>query len=243
MEETEQISEKKISECRNAVRTDPQDADLHCKLGDLLAQKGELENAFSEYWEANRLDPQINAHSKFFSSMFKRYSQCDWRRRLSGFMAALRVDPENADLATEVELAQITFAGEQYEKGRTLAVKGDLMGAIERYREALDVQNDYDKARLSLSAALLRNGDPVGALWEIIELAGKTPWRMLLVQYSHLLAATIILAWSLGLIHLRNLERFLPRLAAFPLAIMLFAFCYKRFFRPIREKPTAWKSS
>ncbi|MHB8655171.1 MAG: tetratricopeptide repeat protein [Terriglobia bacterium] len=243
MEETEQIPEKTISECREAVHADPQNADLHCKLADLLTQKGELETAFSEYWEASRLEPQVNAHSKFFFSVFTKYSKCDWRRRLSGFMAALRVDPENANLATEVELAQITFAGEQYEKGRTLAVKGDLMGAIERYREALDVQNDYDEARLSLCAALLKNGDPVGALWEIIEYVGKTPWRRLVVQYALLTVATTILAWSLGLIHSTNIEKFLTRLAAFPLAIMLFCFCYQRFLRPIREKPTTKKSS
>lgn len=234
MEETEQIPEKTISECRDAVRADPQNADLHCKLGDLLAQEGELENAFTEYWVANRLEPQINAHSKFFFSMFKKYSQCDWRRRLSGFMAALRVDPENADLATEVELAKITFGGEQYEKGRALEAKGDLSGAIERYREILDVQNDYAEARLSLCAAFLKNGDPVGALWEFIEYVGKTPWRRLLVQYALLLVATTILAWSLGIIHLRNIEKFLPRLAALPLAIMLFAFCSRRFFSPNR---------
>jgi tetratricopeptide (TPR) repeat protein len=223
-----------ISECRSALVADPQNADLHCKLGNLLAQNGELEKALTEYCEANRLEPKIDAHRKFYLAALERYGHGDWKRRLSGFMAASRVDPENGNLATELEIAQITLAGEQYEKGRGLAIEGDLTGAIRRYREALDVRNDFDQARLSLSVALLRNGDPIGALWEFIEHVGKTPLRRLLVQYMLLLAATTILAWSLGLIHSKNLERIFPRLAAFPLAIMFFAFCYKRFFRPVQ---------
>jgi len=57
------------------------------------------------------------------------------------------------------------------------------------------------------------------------------PWRTLTAQYILLLVATVIFAWVLGFFSLSRPMRYLPRLAAIPIGIMLLAHSYRLLFR------------
>lgn len=62
----------------------------------------------------------------------------------------------------------------------------------------------------------------------------RRPFARLFVIYSLLLAATLVCAWSLGLLNLNRIGRQLPRFAAFPIGIILFAYSCKWFLSRMR---------
>jgi hypothetical protein len=59
----------------------------------------------------------------------------------------------------------------------------------------------------------------------------RIPWKTLLYEYVLLFAAALILAWVLGIVNLNHPARFLPRVAALPVAIILLEYCFKRFLK------------
>jgi hypothetical protein len=85
------------------------------------------------------------------------------------------------------------------------------------------------KAHDNIVKALLRMGDLVGAFSESTAPICATPAGRLLTQYALLLMAITLLSWCLGIPILSHLERYLPRLAASPLPIMILFYIYKRF--------------
>jgi hypothetical protein len=66
---------------------------------------------------------------------------------------------------------------------------------------------------------------------EFFEAVIKAPWGKIVAQYALLLVGTAIIAWSLGLPILNHPDRYLPKLVALPIAVMLFGHFYKRFLR------------
>ena len=53
--------------------------------------------------------------------------------------------------------------------------------------------------------------------------------QSLFAQYLMLLIAIVLLAWAGGWLNLNRPTKYLPRLAAIPVAIMLFAYYFRRF--------------
>jgi tetratricopeptide (TPR) repeat protein len=220
-----------ISECREVLSIDPENTDVRVLLGDLFARNGKYEAAFAEYREANRLGADIEPHHRLQSAISERCQGLSARRQFAEYEAGLRVDPENIDLAMGRMVFSSVVAGEQYRMGLGVESLGDLDEAIAQYRKALSFSHTHDEARYALCRALLRNGDPIGAFSEFIEAVVKGPWGKFLVQYTLLLVGTTIIAWSMGLPILSRLDRYLPKLVALPIAIMLFGHFYKRFLR------------
>ena len=86
-----------------------------------------------------------------------------------------------------------------------------------------DVSRDIGP--LEVREASKRLGRPIANFWH------RTLWRRLLGEYFLLLGATLIFAWVLGFLKLNHPMRSFSRIAAFPIAIMLSVYCYKRFFK------------
>ena len=220
-----------ISECREVLGIDPENADVRVLLGNLLARNGKYEEAFAEYREANRLEGHIDPHHHLESAIWKRCEGLSARAQLAEHEAGLRVDPESRELETSLMAYLIIVAQEQYNRGVGLEALGDLDRAITRYRKALSFSRGHDEARNALCRALLRNGDPIGAFSEFFQTVVKGPWGKIVTQYAFLLDGTTIVAWSLGLPILNHPYRYLPKLLALPIAIMLFGYFYKQFRR------------
>jgi tetratricopeptide (TPR) repeat protein len=227
-----------ISECREVLGIDPENSDVRVLLGDLHARNGNYEEAFAEYREANRLEgnveqtlSKIDPHLRLESVIRESCKGLSVRRQLAECEAGLRVDSENYPLEVSRMILSMNVANEQYERGVGLEQLGDLDGAIAQYREALRFSRGHTRARPALCRALVWNGDPIGAFSEFVQAVVKGPWGEILIQYILLLVSTTIIAWSMGLPILSRPNRYLPKLAALPIAVMLFGHFYKRFLR------------
>jgi len=209
----------------------PENADARVLLGDLLARSGKYEEAFAEYRKANRLAANLDAHLNLALAIWKRCRGLSASRELAEDEAGLRVDPENRELEAGRMAVSLIVAQEQYKRGLGLEELGNLQGAITQYRKALSFWRWHDESRHALCRALLRNGDPIGAFSELLQAVVKGSWGETLTQYALLLVAITIIAWSVGVPVLNRPERYLPKLAALPIAVMLFGHFYKRFLR------------
>ncbi len=136
---------------RLAVALSPDDAVAQTRLGSNLLDAGEVHEAVSHLEAAARLDPKNQS-------------------ALSALQRALRQDgqPARAE-AVKKRLVELLHARDEADqnlvasielnnRGAELEKKGDLRGALEKYRAALELQPEHVGIRTNLAAALLKLG-------------------------------------------------------------------------------------
>jgi len=67
------------------------------------------------------------------------------------------------------------FAEAHFNLGYVLCNKGDLVGAVGEYREAIGLKSDFAAAHFGLGCVLVEKGDLVGAESELREAIGLRP--------------------------------------------------------------------
>lgn len=111
-------TDEKISEYREALREEPENADIHYQLADVLAN-GDRDGAIAEYREVIRLRPtDIRGYLQLGDLL--RSQKSDLKAAITVLQEAARLFPNDPD-----PHEKLGFALEQ---------KGDLPGALEQYR-------------------------------------------------------------------------------------------------------------
>jgi serine/threonine-protein kinase len=142
-----------IGHYEKALRIDPKRADTHHNLGQALAKKGNLDGAIKEFREALRLRQDYPGdHLELGNALRDR----DLDGAIKAYQAALLLNPD--------------YPQAHHNLGIVLDRKGDLVGAIKEFREALRLKErlkeGYPEAHTNLGAALAKKGDLDGAIKE-----------------------------------------------------------------------------
>lgn len=136
-----------IAQYRQAVQDKPSSAPSHLTLGRALLKSGDVRGAEAEFREAVRLDIRsVDAHVALGEALVKNKDLDEAKR--------------------EFEVAQVYgpgSAGPVYGQGLILEARGDLKGAIDKYRQAVKLDPNYIEAHKSLALSLAKTGDTAGA--------------------------------------------------------------------------------
>jgi Tfp pilus assembly protein PilF len=141
-----------------AVALDPDMAEAHNELGELLAGTGDLRKAESEFREALRIEPDMpTAQSNLAHALAARGNlpEAAWY-----FERAVRRAPKNADV-------RVNFAA-------TLTALNRPDDALRQIRAALKLRPDFGLAHLNAAGILAARGDAASAKAHLLE-AAKDP--------------------------------------------------------------------
>jgi len=175
----------------------PNDADAHYNLGNLLLRQGRITEAIPRYREAIRCNPDfVPAHNNLGIAFAQAGENA---QAVEQFREVLRRDPghqeaghnlafalENLKKASETVPPRTSkrvrtepqTAEESLAAGISLAQKGDLAGAIDRFREALKRDPNLYDANVHLGLSLALQRDFTGAIphfRKAIQLNPKRP--------------------------------------------------------------------
>jgi tetratricopeptide (TPR) repeat protein len=134
------------------------DSNVHARLGNLLAEGGDLIGAESAFRAASELDPRADSFQA---------SLADVLRRQGKRSEALTIFRGLSDKSTDYSHA---YAG----LGNTLSEDGDLAGAEAAFRKAVALDPQADSFHASLAGVLRRQGKRADALAILQELSRKS---------------------------------------------------------------------
>jgi tetratricopeptide (TPR) repeat protein len=153
---------------QRAVELSPEDAVAQTRCGSKLLEMGNAHEAVAHLQAAVRLDPKNQS-------------------ALNSLQAALRKDgqTEQADVARR-QLAEVirerdtndqirVKAIEMNNRGASLEKSGDVRGAIEKYRAALELQPEHAGIRANLATALLKLGQWDEGIAQLREAVRRDP--------------------------------------------------------------------
>jgi Flp pilus assembly protein TadD len=123
---------------RHALRKNPGDVWLYYELGNVLRDKGQLEEAAGHYRTALKLEPDHAATRNNLGVLLADQGSLD--EAVGHYREALRVEPD--------------FADAHYNLGNALRSRGRLDEAIGHYREALQLESDLADVHNNLGQAL-----------------------------------------------------------------------------------------
>lgn len=142
--------EEAAEEFRQALRTKPRWPGAHVGLGDALHALGDYEGAIAAYEEALRLDP---AHARGNANLGKALTDAGRpREAIRHLRRALARQGGHQRAATLALLGESLFAA------------GDVEGAIEQYRKAVELDPGLGDAHANLGIALGHVGSDAEAL-------------------------------------------------------------------------------
>ena len=161
----------------DAARASPADAEASGALGRALHANEQYKSAEASYQRAAALDPGAlrwqyylgvvrNAQGKYAGAAesFEAAAAIDpafapLRRRLAEVRLSLNEPEEAARLYAELLRTEPRDSGASFGLGRALAMQGDLSGAIERFRRAVEQAPDYAAAHYELALAYRDQGE------------------------------------------------------------------------------------
>jgi protein O-mannosyl-transferase len=142
-----------------ALRTKPDEPDVHCSAGMLAASQGKLDLAIRHYAEALRINPRhVNARANL-GAAFAMLNRLD--DAVSQFESILKDDPANVDA--------------HYNLGLAYRQKGRPDDEIRELAEAVSLDPQNAMAQHQLGTSLLLRGKPEGALAHCVEAVRLRP--------------------------------------------------------------------
>jgi protein O-GlcNAc transferase len=140
-----------VAAFRKAVELSPEDAVARTRLGSKLLDAGQTREAISHLQEAVRLDPKNQSALNALQLALRRDGQAEQAEAVKKRLAELLRERDKAD--------QSLVAGiELNNRGATLEKSGDLRGALEKYRAALELFPEHIGIRTNVAVALLKLG-------------------------------------------------------------------------------------
>ncbi|HWF18981.1 MAG TPA: tetratricopeptide repeat protein [Verrucomicrobiae bacterium] len=120
-----------------AIRADPDSADLHNNLGAMLARRGLLDEAMRHFQAALRLQPNYPEAQDQLAALFQKQGRLDLAR--IHYAEAIRLKPD--------------FAHAQLKLGYVMAQQGDIEAAIPHFQKAITLESTNADAYFDLGAA------------------------------------------------------------------------------------------
>jgi len=134
---------------RRAVELNPDDAVAQTRLGSKLLDAHEAHEAVSHLEAAVRLDPKDQSALNALQRALRQDGQSQKAEATKKRLTELLRERDKADqnLVSAIELNN---------RGANLEKKGDIRGALEKYRTALELQPEHVGIRINLAVALLK---------------------------------------------------------------------------------------
>jgi len=148
----------------------------HNNLGNILFQKGQVDEAMAQYQEALEINPNLAvAHNNLGGALFQKGNL---EEAMAQFQKALEINPNYADAYKNLgnalfQKGQVNDAMTQYLKaleinpnyadvhnnlGHALFMKGQVDEALAQFQKALEIDPNYADAHNSLGIALSKKG-------------------------------------------------------------------------------------
>jgi len=168
--------EDMITQLQRTVKTNPELAEAHNKLGYALANGGRSDEALAQYRQALELKPDfVEAHCNL-GDVFLRLGRFD--EAVAQYWKAIELKPDLAEAHNNLGDALVArgqldaavvhyrkalesnpdYAVTHYNLGNVLARQGRADEALAQYRQALEIDPDYAAANNNLGIALARRG-------------------------------------------------------------------------------------
>jgi tetratricopeptide (TPR) repeat protein len=160
----------------DTLQKNPRSWMAHNNLGNLLLQKGKVDEAITHFHEALQIKPDYTeAHNNLGYALFQKGGADE---AIVQYQQALQINPDYANAHNNLGLAllqqgKVEDALDQYHQalrinpddaeahnnlGVVLFQKGNMDDAILNYQQALQTKHDYSEAQNNLGSALLQKG-------------------------------------------------------------------------------------
>ncbi len=157
-----------LSAFERAVRIDPGNGKAQFRLGSEYLHSGKPHLAVQHLREALRLDPDDRATLYNLQMALRANGQDEQAKGVEGRMAELL---RQRSRASETSIQAVKLNNEAFELEKT----GNLKGALEKYRAALELDPEHGGFRLNLGLALCRLGRWDEGIEEIREVVRRDP--------------------------------------------------------------------
>ena len=153
---------------RKAVELSPEDAVAQTRLGSTLLDAGQTHEGVSHLQEAARLDPKNQSALNALQLALRRDGQPEQADAVKKRLTELLRERDKADqtLVAAIELNN---------RGADLEKSGDLRGALDKYRAALELFPEHVGIRTNLAVALLKLGQWDEGLDQMREALRRDP--------------------------------------------------------------------
>lgn len=153
---------------KRAVEANPEGAVARTRLGSKLLDLGKVSEAIPHLREAARLDPTNQSALNSLLIALRKDGRTDEANAVKLQLAQLLREKNRTDrnLLNSIELNN---------QGAALEKSGDLRGALEKYRAALELNPGHNGIRTNLAIALLRLGRWDEGLAQLREAARRDP--------------------------------------------------------------------
>jgi tetratricopeptide (TPR) repeat protein len=153
---------------RRSVELNPDDAVALTRFGANLLTRGKPHEAIPPLQHAAGLDPNNQATLNALQLALRKDGQPERADAVKRRLAGLLRDKDQAD-------QRLVSALELNNKGSVLEKSGDVRGALEQYRAALEVNPDHVGIRTNLAVALLKLGHWDEGIAEMREALRRDP--------------------------------------------------------------------
>lgn len=153
---------------KRAVELNPSDAVAQYRLGAEYLRGGQTHAAVEHLEQAYRLNPEDQSTLNSLQSALRQDGKPDEANRIRQKLTELL---RKKDQISQNALAAVRLNNE----GASLEKSGDLRGALEKYREALNLNPEHNGIRVNYAVALLRLGQWTEGLMQLHEALRRDP--------------------------------------------------------------------